>query len=245
MKKLSFFLFLHVFILSLTSCVDSEEINRSSYVSYAVIDHAEDMGGYVLNLPNVVLAAPELASSNLTKGNCIQVHFTIDYNNQPFSYYTATGIQYKLLNNTSAKIESGDMNDEYKDSINRITLEETSPLLLGNLFVNIERKEESSQLYSYELICNPDSIDEKGVNTVFLKAHQSDKTAGNATNFSIETFNLKPLFEAYGEKDSTVVAPDPEQIYILLNLKYQSGIKEGIPVYKAYNNEPLKIAIFK
>ncbi|MDR2087082.1 MAG: hypothetical protein LBP72_07890 [Dysgonamonadaceae bacterium] len=242
-KNLLFFLLLLPVIVGGVRCVGEGE-NRSTATSIAVIGNRADMGGCVMNLSNAVLAAPELAGK-LKVDDCIEATFTINYSNQPSDkYYTATEISYVLLNNDSVIVKTGDMIDDHNDSVKSIALN-TSPYYNGNIFVQINREEVNNHLYDYDLIFNPDSIDENGIHTVFLKSKKEDKMSGSQTNSNLETFNLRSLFAAYG-KDSLYQSGGIEQRYryVSLNFKHQSGVKEGIPVYSRSGNKPVDIYIF-
>jgi hypothetical protein len=242
-KKLFLFLLFLAIIAGGISCLGEGE-NKSSASSVAVVDYNPNMGGYVMNLPAVVFAAPELASK-LKVGDCIRADFTINYSNQPsLDYYTATEIRYQKLNNWQVKEESGDMIDGYNEAIRSITLS-VSPNYNGNVFLEINREETNNHVYNYELILNPDSIDEKGIPSVFLKSQKLDNTAGSSTYYDLETFNLQSLFEKYGQ-DSIYQEGSFEQRYryVSLNFMYQSEVKEEIPVYSRYGNNPVDILVF-
>jgi hypothetical protein len=246
-KNLLFCLLLSAIIVGGVSCLNKTE-NRSSAFSIAVIDSNANMGGCVMNLPNnVVLAAPELASK-LKTGDCIQANFSIDYSNQPSTrYLTATEISYQLLNNKPAEIASGEMIDAYQDSIHSIALS-ISPNYNGNVFVEISRTEINNYVYDYKLILNSDSIDENGIPSVFLKSKKLPNASGSQTNVNLETFNLQSLIEGTYGKDSTYKEGSIEQDYryISLNFKYQSGLKDNVPVYSNLTgNKPVDILIFK
>jgi hypothetical protein len=176
------------------------------------------------------------------------VDFTIDYDNQPSPYYsTAIEIKYQLLNNSPIKLISEDaVADEYNDSISKIVLE-TNPYYNGNLFAQIERKITNSKLCDFQLVCNTDSVDEKGVYTVSLKLHESDEKTGEATNYNMESFNLNPLLIPYGRDTVFDAGTSYEQRcrYVTLNFRYQSGTKEELPVYTWYSGNPVKVFVFK
>jgi hypothetical protein len=242
-KNLLFFLLLLSIMTGGVSCLGKgESESKSSATSLAVIDSRPEMGGCVMNLPEAVVATPELAN-NLKEGDCILVNFTINYSKQPSTdYYTATEIKYQLLNNTPVEVRGGEMIDDYNDPLSYIFLI-SRPNFKGNLFAQIEHEEKDSQLYDYELIFNPDSVDEKGIHTVFLKSRKLNKVG---TQNAYESFNLHPLFEAYG-KDTLYQSGSIKQEYryVSLNFKYQSGVEEGLPVYSLLEREPVNIYIYK
>jgi hypothetical protein len=245
-KKLLFVGSLLGVMIFLTCCLEKGG-NRTTSTDLAVIDNDPAMGGLVMNTANVTLAAPELASTELKSGDCIMANFTIDYDNQPFSYLTATELIYQLLNNSVIQLMSEDaFADEYTDSISGINLT-VSPYYKGNLFAQIERKITNSKICDFQLFCNPDSVDENGVYTVSLKLNESDKTAGEATNYNVESFNLNPLLSFYGQDTIFDAGTSYEQrgLYVTLNFRYQSGTKEDLPVYSWYSGNPVKVFVFK
>jgi hypothetical protein len=238
-KKLLFFLMLSGLIIAGVGCLREGE-NRSSWISFAVIDYNAEMGGCVMNLPDGVVAAPEL-DLKLKKNDCITAKFTVDYSNQPSpNYLTAIEIKYELLNNRD--IDNQSIIDAFKDHNDSIFSMDlgTNPNYNGNLFVQINRYESNNRLYDYRLIFDPDSVGANGVNTVFLKSKKLDKVLGDASFYDLETFNLQPLFATYG-KDTIIKEQNIEQNFRYLSLvfKYQSGLEKGVPVYSRYNTEPV------
>jgi hypothetical protein len=248
-KKTLLLLLLPAALVGIVSCLGEGE-NQSSASSIAVIDFRPEMGGYVMNLPTVVLAAPELApkveNGELKVNDCVLVDFTINYSKQPSAeYYTATEISYQRLNNTPVKVIAGEMMDDYNESISRIALN-TSPFYNGNVFIQIDRGETNNQVYNFELILNTDSIDENEVPSVFLKSQKTDKAIGAQTNSALETFNLQSLFATYG-RDSVYREGNVEQHYrcVYLKFMYQSGTNDGVPVYSLYGGKSEYISVFK
>ena len=223
--------------MALVSCLDGE--NKSTYRSGAVVVFSPEIGGLGMYTPfQGAMSIPELQGQDLEDGDCIYTTYTINYDKQPTgTYYTATDVRYQKLPKREVITVSGDMVDEYNDTIVTI-FPSSSPYFMGNLFVQAVQKGSIGQQYKLKLICNTDSIDEKGVNTVFLKSTKSNEsTQSNSVEINtMEAFDLNPLISAYG-KDTTI----NEQKYrvLPLNIKYEN--KEG--EYRQYGT--VEVAVFK
>ena len=237
-KKLLFVPLLFGFVLGMVSCLDGE--NKSTYRSAAVIVDNHTTGGVTMSVPYYgTIFAPELKDVN--DGDCIYASYAINFDKQPSpERYTATDIQYQVLPKREVRIETGSMINEYNDSILGIQLS-TNLAFYGNLFVQTLQKGPNGQQYELELICNPDSIDANGINTVFLKSKASKGVNGNLIDIeTMEAFNLNPLISAYG-KDTLI----SEQRYriLSLNFKYQIGDDDGEPLYRLFNDRAIEVAI--
>ena len=241
-KKLLFMSLLLGTVLSLASCLEEGE-NKSTYRSPAVISDNHIVGGVVMATPYGVVAAPSL--QELNEGDCISALYTINYDKQPSdSYLTATDIQYQLIPKRTVVEKRGDMIDnEYNDSIAYIQLS-MSPYFDGILFIQTIQKGAYGQQYKYELICNTDSIDKNQVNTVYLKSAKSNgDISGSLIDISMmEAFDLTPLISKYG-RDTVIQEQDFRRLS--LNLKYQIGENNGVPVYRHFENTTIEVSVFK
>jgi hypothetical protein len=241
-------MFLSGMIAGLTSCLENKG-NRSSGRDFAVMVYNSNINALTMNTSGLAFIAPQL--QDLKANDCIVANYTIDFDNQPSNqaYYTATEIQYQILSRYTAE-KSEDIIDDYTDSIRTIQGLAASPLYKGHIFIITEQAgTSSSSAYDYELICHPDSVDVNEVHTLFLKSKLlKGNTDGNSQSYtSAQAFDLSQLINAYGKdtifKNSTDY--DTEYKCLLFNLKYQSGMKENIPVYTQYGKEPLMVVTFK
>ena len=240
-KKLLFFSLLLGVLGIMVSCVAEGE-SKSTYRSPAVMSYNSMVDGLVMATPYGVVAAPSL--QDLNDGDCISAFYTINYDSQPSNeYYTATDIQYQLLPKRIAIEKSGDMIDEYNDSIMNVQLS-MSPYFDGIVFIQTIQKGANGQQYKFELICNPDSIDKNGINTVFLKSAKSNEnTGGNTTEITtLEAFDLNPLIWTLG-KDTVI--QDQKFKILPLNLMYQVGERDSAPIYRQFENKAIEIIVFR
>jgi len=241
-KKLLFTSLLSGIVLGMVSCLAEGE-NKSSYRSPAVISDNYIVGGTVMATSYGVLAAPSL--QELNEGDCISALYTINYDKQPSdNYLTATDIQYQKVPRSTVVEKGGDMIDEYNDSIKNIQLN-MSPYFDGVLFIQAVQRGVVNQQYKLALICNPDSIDEKGVNTVYLKSTKtSENTGENLVDVTLlEAFDLSPLISKYGR--DTVIQEQGFRV-LPLNLKYQIGeTVDREPIYRQFENTAIEISVFK
>jgi hypothetical protein len=244
-KRLLFIMLLSGMIMGLMGCMEHGG-NRTSLIDFAVMVYNSEMKALAMNTSTFSYAAPEL--QNLNENNCILAKFTIDYDNQPSNlYYTVTDVGYQLIDRFVSIEQQGDMIDDYTDSIHSIQLA-TAVLYNGHLFVQTKQSGTNCE-YDYELIFNPDSIDGNEVRSVFLKSKLIKGTPGESSTYtSVQAFDVRNLIATYG-KDTIITSSDlnyeQEFRFLHLNFKYQSGIKEGIPVYTQYDTKPLTITVFK
>jgi hypothetical protein len=207
----------------------------------------QEMQALAMHTSSFVCAAPQL--QNLKENDCISVNFTIDFDNQPSNqYYTVTVSDYDLITKDTVRVKPGDLTDEYTDSIRSFQLI-SNPFYNGHLFIQTEQVGTSNYVYDLELICNPDSIDENGIHTAFLKSKLISGTPNQNLSsyvYPMEAFDVNSLIDSYGE-DTTVVNSGYSQKYryLPLNFKYQSGTKESEPVYTSFGSNPVKIFVFK
>jgi hypothetical protein len=232
-------------VTGLMSCLESG--NRTSMSDLAVMVYNQEMQALAMHASSFVCAAPQL--QNLKENDCILAKFTIDFDNQPSNqYYTVTISDYNLITKDTVRVKPGDLTDEYTDSL-RIFQLFLSPLYNGHLFIQTEQVGTSNYVYDLELICNPDSIDENGIHTAFLKSKLINGTPNQNLSsyvYPMEAFDVNRLIDSYG-KDTTIVnfGYSQDYKYLSLNFKYQSGIKENEPVYTSYGKNPVIIKVFK
>ena len=239
-KKLLFAFLLLGIVFGLESCLDGD--NVSSFRSAAVIVDNHTTGGVVMSIPYYGLVSVPSLQNKLSDGDCIYASYTINFDKQPTSdRVTVTDVEYLLLPKRGVRMDSGDMINEYNDSILGVQLS-SSLSFYGNLFVQAVQQGRSGQEYELELICNPDSIDANGVNTVFLKSKAIKSGSGdNLVDIgTMEAFDLNPLISAYGK--DTIVS-DQRCKVLSLNFKYQISDEEGVPVYHLFNNGAIEVMV--
>ncbi|MDR0507668.1 MAG: hypothetical protein LBH32_12765 [Dysgonamonadaceae bacterium] len=245
-KKLLFFMSLTAMTAIFTGCLNSGG-NRASYSYYAVMVYNPEIMDLTMNAPEPLLV-PEL-QGKVKEGDCMRASYTIDFDNQPTGslYYTATNVSIYPLNKRTLRIEGGDMIDDHNDSINNIRQIFGEIYFDGKIFVIADQQGNANQLYKLEAICNPDSVDENGIHTVYLKSKKDNETSGDSkTSVSTEeAIDMNPMLAAYG-KDS-IYSLNKEVIfrYVNFNLKYQSGTVDGAPVYRSYGNSPITVLSLK
>ena len=107
----------------------------------------------------------------------------------------------------------------------------------------------TSQTIDYRLFCNPDTIDEKGIRTLYLQA----KLSGTGTSTpkevsSIHAFDLEEMFHRFSRDTTFNTNTAVTFEYIQVHLKYFTEIDEDNN--RSYtkvnmNGEPIKIYRFK
>ena len=245
-KKLIRGLLMIAVTFAFSSCLGESE-SIVSYTDYAVVDYRTDINEWVINTTNSIFKIPNIG---LEVGDCIYVQYTINFNSpenlSPKDFYTATEVKYELIRQTKTILvdPSNDLIDEYNDSISMIYSLIASPFFKGRAFVGTTHPKDG--YFRLELLCHPDSV-ENGVPTIFVKTKKSDDPSGKASSSTLESFDLNPLLSVYG-RDTTYVDYYNNEYdcrYVLLNLKYQSGLKGGLPVYKSIQGNPVRFEYVK
>jgi hypothetical protein len=232
------------FAFGLTGCIENGG-NRETHDSYAVVDNIPAMGGLSIHTNYGTFAIPSV--TGVEAGDCIFTHYLLDYDNQPAkTYYTATEVSYKIINQSPAVLlpSSSDLSDEYNDSISSLSYISLNPLFQGKTF--IQAVHPVSGTYRLKMLCHPDSI-VNGVPTVFIKTGKLTNTGAYASQGIEEAFDLNPLLSVYGR--DTVYTNDyyysAEYRYLVLNVKYQAGLKDGKPVYESVSDKPIKFEFIR
>lgn len=239
--KLSIFiLFLPLFLVS---CLDGD--NKTTSRAVVFVDTDFSMGGTIIDLGDwenagpVKYAAPSMSSTH--SGKCLYVEYTIDYDNQPSSqYYTATDIAVLLEfhKNEDFKLRNGEMPvTEFTDSIYYVN---PASFIGGILALEIVNKAPKDEKFMYELVCNIDSVDAKGIPTMYLNALKTKDMTGTATDIYSHAYFDITDFYYYNAKDTVFNGANFR--IANYNLKYQFGHdSEGNPVYKNYEYNPLRV----
>jgi hypothetical protein len=239
MKKLLFIAFLITGIASsFTGCLDTE--GKGNYQTFpvipAVVNYNIEMGTTLLTGWGEI-AAPEL--SDVNQGDCLFTQFTINYDNQPSSaYYTATGISYKEVEQSIARIENEIVINDFNFPVEDIAPVEynNTVQLKGRYFIYFKHQASKNQNLEYRIIASPDSI-ENGAQNVYLVAKKTNEVDGTASSLvNSHAFDVNNIIQL--GKDTTI--SNVGMKYIKVNLKYFTEEIEGKPVFKNYSSTPIE-----
>ena len=236
-------------VICFAACLDDKG-NSETYTSEIVVGYSSQMGGTTIRTQVGELAAPGLS---LNSGDCFVGEFKIDYDNQPSSkYYTASDIvvKYTVSQDPAKKGKSENMSKEFNEPISNILGVVATPYYYGKNFIYLTQKASSEQRYKYDLFCNKDSLvgsmGERNVYSVYLRAkkdNESQETVVDRTFY--HAFDMSSYFmDSDMAKDTTIESTGAKFRIIRIDLKYQTGEKDGKPVYKSYSNKPIMFSTF-
>jgi hypothetical protein len=239
-KNLLFILLLAGVIISTESCIENGG-NKSFYNTLAVISE-KSTAGVFMNTQEFPYYGPIAAPSlnNLNVGDCIYGSYLLDFDHQPTNeYLTATETNFQVVKKDAFFVSRGEMIDAYNDSIFSARIA-TAEYFNGNLFIETVPKGSVKEQYDFELVLNLDSIS-NGIHTAFLKSKKIDGSTHNS-GLRFVAFDVNYAITAFGR--DTVV--NSQHFGILsLNLKYQIGENEGVPVYTQLDNKPVEIVVYR
>ena len=168
-------------------------------------------------------------SDTIKHGDCLWTNFTVDTDKQPVKNRTYLhDLTYKKIGMSPVRTTSGNMYDEFNDSIKYAELYVHH--IDKIIFFGFEQKGESGK-YEYELICNTDSLvnfAEQNVPKLYLK---SKKTGSSGPKKQHYGFDMTAFVNEYIDKNSNTVR---------LYLYYKSGsVAQGKDIYTSFKNSPI------
>ena len=173
-------------------------------------------------------------SDTIHSGDCLWINCTIDFEKQSNSTDTlATDFTYRKIGKSSVKIQSGDMVDDYSESMVSAAIYNRT---IGNtLFFVFMQKAPKNQIFDYEIICNTDSLienDGKEYPALYLKSKKVNAPGGEPMDI-ITQFGF----------DMTRFASNPayknNKNEIPLYLYYKTGTKDEKEIYEAFKTYPV------
>ena len=191
-------------------------------------------------------AAPDLASTDLKKGDCILTHFTLDWGNQPenSSIFHASNISYAFVNQNYAQVQS---NFDETESI--LPIEDLlpirslapfaySPILDGKFFLHFLHSAPQRQDMRYIAIAVPNS-ETTPDDTVDLYLVAQKINYSGTPNMDIDNLHVIDIRNVimalgkettYREYSIEYRVKEPK-----IRIKYCAGFDEDdIPVYTLY-----------
>ncbi|MDR1526893.1 MAG: hypothetical protein LBS46_04380 [Dysgonamonadaceae bacterium] len=244
--------------LCLVSCLEGGGGNKQEGTFPAVVSYNTDIA-----LPTILttigeFAAPKLATSDLKKGDCILVRFTLDWDNQPTnkSPFYATNISYLDIDQSYAEIK-----DDFDEKELIVPADSILPILSvipqsyhailnGKVFFVFGHNVSIKQDMDYSMIVKPneDASTDAAV-TVYVickKNNEPDETKYNVENlYAIDMLNvIGELGEEITVHENGV---DIRTQQLKIKIKYCTGVDEqGVPQYQSYYNDgTITLAVYK
>jgi hypothetical protein len=239
--------------LCFTSCLGGGG-NREEGTLPAVVGYNTDIATPVILTTAGEFAAPDLATSDLEKGDCILVRFTLDWDNQPTSKppYYATNVSYIGIDQSYAEV--GTDFDERTlivsaDSILPIlsvSPQSYHPIFNGKAFFTFGHDMSIKQDMDYIAIVKPG--DDAATLYVICKKYNDP----NETTYDMQNLYAIDMIGAIGElgKETTVHenGTDIPIRQLDIKIRYCTGVDEqGVPTYQdyIYNEGTLTLAVYR
>ena len=246
MKKLFFILLSGITVLNLTSCLSGS--NRTDLSYFAVVSYNVKEG-----LPSILtvigeFAAPDLAATDLQKGDCIGALFTVDFDHQPAgaSIYHATNIRYDLVGQSFATVQNNFDEKELIFPATDLLPFKTaqaftySPILEGKFFFKFVHSASKQQEMKYIAIVKPnvEVYGDKPVDLYLIAQKTNKPDAPDADVDCYYAFDLHDAIQEFG-KETTYGSGSSVEYRVQelkAKIKFCTGLdEEGIPEYKLFD----------
>jgi len=246
MKKLFFILSLGIIALNLTSCLPTgtnrQEVSLQAVFSYNLTE----------GLPSILtvageFAAPGLASSDLEIGECLNVHITLDWDNQPAgaSIYYASNIYYEPVGqNYNPTVQSDfDETETVLPASDLLPIQSFAPLayhpiLEGKFFLYFTHLAPQKQDMKYIAIVKPNSEEsaDEPVDVYIIAQKTNSPDTSNMLIENVYAIDMNNVIRELGEvatyKEASVEYSVKE---LKIRLNYCTGLDENdIPAYSLY-----------
>ncbi|MDR2563425.1 MAG: hypothetical protein LBC98_05715 [Prevotellaceae bacterium] len=185
----------------------------------------------VLRIADGIVYAPGQLKA-LKPGDCLMAYFTVDLGNQPVANQThLQNLSYDTIGKNPVRIISGPMQSVFNDSIEEAAMYKRS--FDSVLFFIFEHKRFDYH-YTYEIICNTDSIETRvngiDIPKLYIRTKLHGNTLSNRKHINC-AFDMSAFAKAY-------VNPSTKEVN--LYLQYKTATKGGSDVYKKFQTYPIK-----
>ena len=235
MKKLFGLIVLCASLFGFVSCLDDNSDSVWTFYNEPVI--VQYVGEKAMLQTSYGRFSVPYLSDTIKSGDYLWADFIVNFDNQPNTSDTiATNLKYVKIrdheDDNSVIIKSGDMTDDYNDSISTAVLYKN---IIGNvLFFGFEQKAPKGQTYKYEIICNTDSLiekDNKKWPVLYIKSMKTNQPSGNPTTIiSHFGFDMSEFVSNYKEDSNNKLS---------LYIKYQNRTKNDTDFYKSFQTFPI------
>lgn len=243
MKKLLLIIPLSILTLGFSGCLDNEDpvYYFTDEPAIVVYKNQEPM----IKTTWGTYSTPNL-SDTLKPGDCLWTNFILDMNNQSDSKNPViSGLNYSKLGLTTINSATGDMKDDYNDSILSAGIYKTAvdSVLFFEFFQkrtsrNSNSAHESKMLappfengFAYKIMYNTDSVIQvngREIPKLYIKSKRTAQSSSPNCRFA---FDMSEFISKYADLDSKKVS---------LYLHYKTGISpEGKDIYKAFQTYPV------
>jgi len=178
----------------------------------------------------------DLGLDTIPEETCGLASFVVDFDNQPEKTppFDAKLLSWEKLGTSTFRIQ-GEITDAYEDTLYSASFDQNLRHFIF-LIVN-HQKMLKDDIYRYELLCCKDSVDVKGIMTMYLKTKhdtQGIDTVPMNRSFLI-AFNIRTLWN-----EQTAQGNDT----LKFNLKYSNRTDSiGNIIYSSYGKNPVKLPL--
>ena len=217
-----------------SSCNSLDNKNEQTFSDIVSIIVVEDGEKYI---KNSYAFFSSLSLDTIPEGTCGLATYYVDYDKQlPGNpSFQSDLISWNTLDISTFRLVPEIIADEYIDTIASIV---SATIVDQILFLPITQRASYDSVFDYELLCNPDSVDSKGLIDMYLHAKLITPGAevANINRDVTLAFNILPFLE------QQILQGNDSLIQINLNYANRFDSDRGLR-YSSYRRNPVNILL--
>ncbi len=233
-KKSILFLFISLLTIGFSGCLGDGD-NKERQEIRGIVHYEGTSLILKTNHPYWgTIYVPGLASQDpfISEGTCIAAIVEVDFDDRSggTKYYTGQVLDWIKIDRSYLEI-TNDVSTMYNDTIDAISL----PAFIDKVvFLQaIYQKGKSDSRYSYQLVCNTDSIKD-GIHSLYFNSYMDEGSGSTSILAKDAAFDISSFIYQYG-RDTTVSQVDYTYIKFYLNYPKNKD-KDGELIYSVAND---------